>query len=137
MFNARELCKFIGNFYGEYFEENEQLCIDNGENIYRYNTEKELLKDWVDTLVCSHYYDCIAYSSPNDSWEKEIRFIYEDVIGKYPTGVRTNNGKKKKRYVAEGYVADGSLHGKMKYLGTFDSIADAICAVWKHKGYKF
>lgn len=134
---VKELCKYIGNFYGKYFEENGQLCIDNYEKVFRYNTEKELLKDWVNTLVCSHYYDCILPASPIDSWEHEIRFIYENVIGKNPKGVRIYRGKTKNRYVAEGYVADGTPHGKMKYLGTFDSITEAICAVWTHEGYKF
>ena len=132
----RALCKEIGNFFGDYFEENNQLCIDNGENIFRYNTEKELLADWADTLVCNHY-DCKYNGNIADSWEKEVRYIYEDVLGKYPAGVKLYNGKKKKRYVAEGYVSDGSAHGKMEYLGTFDSIVDAICAVWKHKGIRF
>ena len=136
MINARALCKEIGNFFGEYFEENNQLCIDNYDKVFRYNTEKELLVDWVDTLICNHY-DCKENGNIADSWEKEVRYIYEDVLGKYPVGVRLYNGKKKKRYVAEGYVSDGSMHGKMKYLGTFDSIIDAICAVWKHKGIRF
>ena len=42
--------------------------------------------------------------------------------------------RKKTTYKAEGYVSNGTPHGKMVYLGGFDSIIDAICAVWKHNG---
>ena len=136
MLDAKTLCKEIGNFFGEYFEENNQLCIDNYEKIFRYDTEKELLADWVNTLVCNHY-DCKTNGNIADSWEKEVRYIYEDVLGKYPTGVRAYHGKTKNNYIAEGYVSNGTSHGKMVYLGKFDSIVDAICAVWEHKGIRF
>lgn len=126
-----KMCMEIGNVFGEYFEENNQFCIDNGEQVFRYNTEKELLTDWVETLVLQHI-SCNGEEGGN--WENEVKFIYENVIGKYPTGIRFYNGVRKKRYVVQGYVADGTLHGKMEYLGTFDSLIDAICVIWKHKG---
>ena len=130
----KSLCEEIGSCFGDFFEENNQLCIDNGEKIFRYDTAKELLSDWVETLVYQHH-SCNGEDGCN--WEYEIRFIYEDVIGKYPTGVRCYDGKKKKRYKAEGYISDGRPHGKMVYLGTFDSIVDAVCSMWKHNGIPF
>lgn len=128
--DIRTLCKDIGDYFGDYFEEDNQLCIDNGEKIFRYNTEKELLLDWVDTIV-SHHHSCGGKDGSN--WDAEVAFIYENVIGKRPSGVRIYSGKKGIRYVAEGYVPDNTSHGRMIYLGTYDSIVHAICAVWKHK----
>lgn len=133
MFNIRELCKEIGSCFGDYFEENNYLCINNGEETFRYQTEKELLADWVDTLVLQHH-ACNGEDGCN--WENEVLFIYENVICKNPKGVRTYRGKKKTTYRAEGYVSDGTPHGTMIGLGTFYSIIDAICAVWKHNGIK-
>lgn len=92
MLNSRELCKEIGNCFGDYFEENNYLCINNGEENFRYKTEKELLADWVDTLVLQHH---ACNRESGGDWENEVRFIYEDVIGKYPKGVRVYRGKKK------------------------------------------
>ncbi len=131
MFDIRELCKEVGNCFGEYFEEDNQLCIDNGVKIFRYNTEKELLGDWVETLISQHL-SCNGQSGGN--WEKEIAFIYESVLGKYPKGVRPCHGKKKTKYKAEAYVNDGTPHGAMRYLGVYDSIVDAVGAMWEHKG---
>lgn len=131
---VKALCHEIGDIFGRYFEENGQVCIDNGEKVFRYNSEKDLLTDWVDTLVSQHL-ACNGESGGN--WEDAVTFIYKDVIGKYPTGVRPYNGKKKVRYKAESYAPTGTPHGVMVYLGTFDSIIDAIGAVWKHKGITF
>lgn len=49
--NKYELCKEIGNWFGDFFKENGKLCIDNHEKIFKYNTEDELLIDWLDTLI--------------------------------------------------------------------------------------
>ena len=141
--NRRELAQNIGNFFGGYFEENGQVCIDNGEKIFRYNTVAELLSDWVDTLVENHHDTCdnphSELHTTNDSWEKEIVFIYEQVVGKLPEGIRKVEGR-------DGNVSWGcsvevynSNNGREKnlYLGTYDSIVDAIFArrdfLEKHK----
>lgn len=76
---TKALCKEIGDCFGDYFEENNQFCIDNGEKVFRYDSEKELLTDWVDTLVSQHI-SCGGESGGN--WSDEITFIYENVIGK-------------------------------------------------------
>ena len=49
--NKYELCKEIGNWFGEFFEADGKLCIDNQEGIFKYNNEDELLIDWLDTLI--------------------------------------------------------------------------------------
>ncbi len=133
--DKRELCKEIGNFFGDYFEENGQLCIDNFESIFRYDTEDALLTDWVDTLVESHR-DTMgnpksAIREINDGWEKEILFIYQEVIGKYPAGVRAVEGKEGTKWGCSVDVTvpgETSAHGKNLYLGTYGSIVDAIFA---------
>ena len=130
--DKQKLCKEIGSFFGDYFEKNGQLCIDNGEKIFRYNTADDLLKDWVDTLV-ENQNDTVDnpssdYYAINDSWEKEIVFIYSEVIGKPPAGVRLVDNAKGKAWQAYIDLADGSKHTKNLHLGTHYSIVDAIFA---------
>lgn len=127
--NKATLCKQIGDFFGTYFEENGQYCIDNGAKVFRYDTHDALLADWVDTLVENHH--DTAGNSPslyidiNDSWEKEIVFIYSEVIGKLPVGIR----KAAKGWQCSIDVQEyGNPHGKNLYLGTYSSIVDAIFA---------
>lgn len=129
--NKLELAKDIGNFFGKYFEENNQYCIDNYAEIFRYDTLDELLTDWVDTLVC-HQRNTESDSFGN--WEKEIIFIYSEVIGKYPKGIRTMTNKK--TWEANGYIVSGTPHGKMVSLGTYYSIVDAIVAYDEFNAYK-
>ena len=127
---ARDLCKEIGNAFGTFFEDGGALCIDNGDKVFRYGSEKELLADWVDTLVSQQ-----VESSGDEGcqWEDEIRYIYNTVLCKSPKGVRIRRAKGRIRFVAEVYRSDGSPHGKMLYLGTFDSMAEAIYATWNAK----
>lgn len=129
----KELCESIGACFGEYFEENAQHHIDNGEENMHYSSREELLTDWVDTLVEQHI-SCNGAEGAN--WEKEVVFIFENVIGKYPKSIYPIRGKKGTTYKAEVYVADGSAHGKMLHLGNFKSVIGAINAVWKHQGYE-
>lgn len=52
MFNKRDLCEEIGNFFGTFYEDvSGLLVIDNGETTYTYTTEDELLEDWLSTLI--------------------------------------------------------------------------------------
>lgn len=132
----QNLCKQIGQTFGDYFEEDGQLCIDNGENIFRYNNPDELLADWVDTLVQQQ----IAIdSAENDNgnqdfsryWENEVIYIYEQVIGKYPVGVKRlantklGNACRWKCYVDVGF---GKYQSKTIHLGIYSSVVDAIAA---------
>lgn len=129
------LCKNIGEFFGDFFEDSGKLCIDNGDHVFRYDTEDDLLADWVDTLVENHHDtadNCKSNSrSINDSWEKEIVFIYKYVIGKFPAGVRAVEGKKGTMWASSVDVmihGETSAHGKNLHLGTYASIVDAIYA---------
>ena len=124
------LCKEIGQCFGEYWETDGKYFIDNGEEVFKYKTPELLLKDWVDTLILQHI------SSDGDAganWEKEVKYIYEDVLNKYPVGVRPYKGKHCTKYKAEVYVSNGKPHGKMLYLGVYESIIDAIKVVWEFK----
>jgi hypothetical protein len=98
--------------------------------LFRYKTPEELLADWVETLIHQHI---ASEGDAGANWEKEVKFIFECVLNKYPKGVRCYKGKTKTTYTAEAYVADGTLHGKMEYLGRYNNIIDAIEAVWKFK----
>ena len=126
-----KLCKEIGTFFGNYFEENNQLCIDTGLQVFRYNTPDQLLTDWVDTLLC-HQYDTDhkgnGQDTPSFYWEKEILFIYTSVIVKYPTGIRLIENKGERTWQSYVDINDGSRHGKNLHLGTYRSIVDAIFA---------
>lgn len=81
--NKKELCKEIGNYFGTYFEEDGKFCIDNEVEIFRYDTEDELLKDWLDTIIENHKdtYHIDEYGIEWDSWKEQIAFIYENVLG--------------------------------------------------------
>lgn len=118
MENMRTLCKEIGNNYGKYFEENNRLCIDNGEKIFRYDTEKELLVDWVDTLIEETLADGF-------NWNNEIEFIVLNYNHKIK-GVRVYNGKNKTTYMAT--IDIPKENGKTKQLscGSFSTIIEAI-----------
>ena len=76
MFNKKEMCKEIGNWFGDFFEEEGKLCIDNGEEIFRYNTEDELLADWLITLVESDK------ATGEDAWKDMITFIETEIVNK-------------------------------------------------------
>lgn len=128
--DKRKLCKEIGDFFGNYFEENNQYCIDNGLEVFRYDSTDDLLKDWVSTLI-ENQHDTSdnpgsAYRVVNDSWEQEIVFIYSEVFGKPPSGVRFVEGSMRWESYAD--IHDGSKHGKNLHLGTYSSIVDAIYA---------
>jgi hypothetical protein len=125
-----DLCKEIGQCFGDYWKEGERYCIDNGEETFRYKTPEALLSDWVETLIHQHI---ASEGDVGANWEEEVKFIYENVLEKYPVGVRPYKGKTKRKYKAEVYVSNGTPHGKMKYLGVYDYIIDAIEAVWKFK----
>jgi hypothetical protein len=127
----KELSREIGNCFGQFFEENNQFCIDNGEEIFRCDTEKELLTDWVDTLIEQHI-DNNGKDGAN--WDKEVEFIYENVIGAFPRGIRPYRGKTKTTWKAEVFINDGTRHGKMVYLGGFPSIIKAIHTLRTHRG---
>lgn len=125
-----ELCKEIGECFGDYYIEGERCCIDNGDEVFRYKTPKALLADWVDTLVHQHI---ASEGDVGANWEKEVKFIYENVLKKYPLGVRPYFGKAKTKYKAEVWIRGNNTRGKMLYLGVYDHIIDAIESVWKFK----
>lgn len=126
MIDKQELAQEIGNFFGTYFLQDGQFCIDNYDTVYRYDSVDALLTDWVNSLV-EHQND-----NPDLSgyWEAEIDFIYSQVIGKYPEGVRpVENKTKDKTWKASIDVKDPSNpHGKNLHLGTYASIVDAVIA---------
>lgn len=123
--DKKQLCKDIGTFFGEFFEQDGQLCIDNGEEVFRYDSEDALLAGWVDTLVW-HQHDTFGDASGN--WEDAIAFIFSEVMGKFPAGVQLVDGVKGRRWRCSVDVADGSVHGRNLHLGTYASIVDAMFA---------
>ena len=71
-----ELCKEIGKWYGAFFEENGKLCIDNGQEVFQYDTADELLSDWVDTLIAEDN------ATGEDTWDDAVEFIYKEILKK-------------------------------------------------------
>lgn len=79
MYNITEkitLCKSIGNFFGDYFEEDGKLCIDNGDQVFKYDTPDDLLKDWMETLI-EHQN---ATDDTSGNWNNAIDFIQTEII---------------------------------------------------------
>jgi len=128
MISKMDLAEEIGSYFGTYFEENNQLCIDNGEKIFRYADVDALLIDWLDTIILNHHdnYRLDENGNERDSWEKEIEFIYTDVIGKLPDGIRFVDNKKGRTWQSFAEVSDRNDHHKTFFLGTYSSIVDAI-----------
>ncbi len=126
--NEEKLAKEIGDFFGKYFEEDQLYCIDNGENVFQYESPQELLSDWVDTLIC-HQHD--TEGDPSGNWEDEIIFIHESVMKKWPVGIRPYYGKAGYAWKSSVDVTipeETGLHGKNLFLGTYPTIVDAIYA---------
>lgn len=75
MFNKRDLCEEIGNFFGTFYEDiSGFLVIDDGRDVYTYKTEDELLKDW--------FYVLMGYNDTagDDYWTDVIEYIQNYVI---------------------------------------------------------
>lgn len=131
--NKETIAKDIGCFYGTYFEENNQFCIDNYEKVFRYDSVDALLKDWLDTIIISHH-DEHHFDEEGrewDSWEKEILFIYENVIGKYPEGIcciPESRGANWTSCMTVSVPVNGSERKMDLDLGSYLSIVDAIYA---------
>lgn len=128
------IAKEIGNYFGSFFEADGKYCIDNYEQVFRYDSLNALLTDWVDTLVENHHDNANnpPFSNINDSWEDEIVFIYSEVIGKFPPGVRQSYNKyEEARWQSSVDVylpGQTGTHGKNLHLGTYASIVDAMFA---------
>lgn len=113
------LCQEIGNYYGCYFEENGQLCVDSDIRVFCYNTADELLSDWVDTLI----------EDRCGEWEKEILFIYTNCMKKLPAGIRMVDGKNGTTWHVSYDIPNPNYpHYKNAYLGSYSSLVDAIWA---------
>lgn len=115
------LCKTVGDFFGHFFEEAGQLCIDNGDTIYRYGTPEALLIDWADTLLEQHF-------SSGGNWGNELTHIYNNVSRRPFPGVRRIAGKKGDRWQAYADINDGTRHGKNYHLGTWSTLTAAAAA---------
>ena len=127
--NKDRLCKEIGQCFGEYYEQYGKYYIDNGDEVFTYKTQEDLLADWVDTLIYQHI---ASEGAVGANWEKEVRFIYYEVLKKNPVNVRSY-GKKIVKYKAEVSARNTNTGGKMLYLGAYENIIDAIEQVWKYK----
>lgn len=124
------LCKEIGDNFWGYHEENGRYGIDNGEKIYWYNSKEELLEDWADTLVLQHHDSC---GTDGTNWEDAVKFVYEEVVGRLPKGIRKYEGKRKTSYSVRCPNRISSLAEKtqMVFVGNFESLADACYASMK------
>lgn len=134
MFDKHVLAKEIGNFFGTYFEENGQFCIDNYDSVFRYDTVDALLIDWVNSLIENQYdnEDLAGY------WDKEVEFIYTQVIGKLPDGIQalSNQGSGHSWDVSRDVSWDVSfdlkepmaLSARNLHLGVYASLVDALVA---------
>lgn len=68
----KELCQDIGYFFGAYFEENGQFCIQHDGKIDRFSSIDDLLVAWHKILT----------ADPKLAWEwhEEIKYIEDEII---------------------------------------------------------
>ena len=68
----KALCEEIGYFFGTYFEENGQFCIQHDGKTERYDSVDDLLIAW----------HKIFTASPKlaSEWHEEIKFIEDEII---------------------------------------------------------
>lgn len=122
LLRMKMLCEEIGNFFGEYKEEDGFVSVSIDGMTCGYSSYQRMLEDWVDTLVESH-------AGGGSDWEREILFICFDVLYKKPMGVRRITGKRHDSWYASVDITNPNYpHGKNLHLGTYASIVDAICA---------
>lgn len=67
-----ELCKVIGNHYGVFLEVEDGYIIDNYDEVFKYSTTSELLKDWLETLM-------LETNNGGSDWSEEIKYITENI----------------------------------------------------------
>lgn len=68
----------IGSYYGHFFldAETDELCINNGEQTFRYDSAEELLIDWEGTLIRDSFDNDI-------DWDEVLEYI-DKLNGKQP-----------------------------------------------------
>lgn len=133
-----QMARKIGEYFGDYTEDNGKFSIDNGEKVFSYNTVEELLADWLDTVLANHHdaYYIEENRLEGDSWEKEIVFIYTIVLqelpkGIKPSGVSSGDGFSWTTYCDVSLTKDNRPegfkgHSKNLCTGTYSSLAEAI-----------
>jgi hypothetical protein len=68
----REICEEIGNIYGDFYEDvSGILTIDTEDMTYTYDTEEELLRDWLPRLIAEDE------ENGDDNWVDIIEYIQE------------------------------------------------------------
>lgn len=124
------VCKEIGNYFGDYFEENNQFCISNHDEVFRYNSPDELLKDWLDTILENHIdnFHIDKYGQECDGWEEEVQFIFSKIEGEHKTGIYPSgdNWKSTAKFTK---VGGKQIPDDYEFnLGTYSYLADAMYA---------
>jgi len=113
-----EIIAEVGDWFGTFSEVGSQIQIDNGWEVFAYNSPREALQDWI--------YDMISGDARD--WNPEIQFLMANGIK--VEGVRVVEGKDDKvRYMA---VIDYPLsNGKTRHLsaGTFATPQAAYSAL--------
>ena len=75
MLSKRDICEEIGNYFGTFYEDiSGNLVIDTGDQEHSYDSEDELLTDWLPTLQ-------EADAETNDgTWDDIIEYIEEEIL---------------------------------------------------------
>lgn len=72
MLNKRDICEEIGNTFGEFYEDvSGILTIETYDETYTYDSENELLKDWLPRLQSEDA------ESGDDQWSDIIEYILD------------------------------------------------------------
>jgi hypothetical protein len=75
MLNKRDICEEIGNSFGEFYVDvSGVLTIDTYVGTYTYDSEDELLKDWLPKLIAEDE------ETGDGTWADIIEYIQEEIL---------------------------------------------------------
>lgn len=115
---AAAYCKEVGEWFGHHTELSDgSVLIDNGQDVFSYDTPEEMLIDWEETLLES-------YRTDGTNWDRIFEFIYAVLDSKTGEGicqVETSDGK-------TAWTLSVDLpNGNRIAFGAYRSLAEALC----------
>lgn len=115
---ATAYCKEVGEWFGHYTELSDgSILIDNGQDVFSYDTPEAMLIDWEETLLES-------YRTDGTDWDEILEFIHATLDSKTGEGicrVETNDGK------TAWTLFVNLTNGNLVAFGAYGSLSEALC----------
>lgn len=112
-----EIAEEVGNWYGTFYDDANGIYIDDGYIAHTYDTPKELLQDWIYTML----------EDENNVWNAELKFLLSNGIK--VTGIRTVKGKRDTTFMAcVDYLTDKGKTTRNISVGTYKLVKEAFIA---------